>query len=236
MTDTTSDQHAIINRQLRRLRRLTVISLCVNGLVLFLILLGAVLHHHHHKKDHDRGDGGGEFSRHDDGDRGFHHHRFMDRGGWERPGGGFGRDEGGRDFDRHGPEQGGGADFDHHGFGQEGGPGGEGPGGFGGHGHGGGMMGPGMPHDPAQMTDGILAHLTQQLTLTDDQKARIKPIIADGVAQFQKDAEDRKAAMQKQIADAKARIKPILNADQQKQFDAMPMPGEKPAEPTASAK
>jgi hypothetical protein len=97
------------------------------------------------------------------------------------------------------------------------------------------MMGDGAPPDPARMTDAILAHLTQELTLTDDQKAKIKPIVAAQVAQFQKDAEDRKAAMQKEFADGKAKIKPILNADQQKQLDAMPMPGQKPGEAAPSA-
>ena len=40
--------------------------------------------------------------------------------------------------------------------------------------------------------------------------------------------ETQRAAMQKQIEDTKAKIKPLLNADQQKQLDALPMPGQKP--------
>lgn len=225
----STDQHAIINRQLRRLRVLTIVSLSFSGLILFLILLGAIFHHHHRCHGYC---GGRDFGR-DGFHGGFHHHHFMDRGDWGH-GGGFHHFGGARfddrdrgpDSDDQGPPR-----KDDSGFVPQGGIG---VGGFG------GDKGPGQPHpgmgmmhpaDPAKLTDGILAHLTQQLTLSDDQKARIKPIISQGIAQFQKDMEERKQAMQKQIEDAKAKIKPILNADQQKQFDEMPMPGQKPAEP-----
>jgi hypothetical protein len=91
-----------------------------------------------------------------------------------------------------------------------------------------GFGGPGGPPDPAKMTDAVLNHLTQALTLTDDQKAKIKPIIEQQVADIQKQMEAQRQAMQKEIEDAKTQIKPILNADQQKQLDAIPIPGQKP--------
>jgi Spy/CpxP family protein refolding chaperone len=84
-------------------------------------------------------------------------------------------------------------------------------------------------HDPAKMTDGILQHLSETLNLTDDQKAKMKPIIQADVEQFQKDAETERQAMQKRMEDDKAKLKPLLNADQQKALDAMPMPGHPPA-------
>lgn len=110
-----------------------------------------------------------------------------------------------------------------------------GPGGWGGkHGRDGfsmrGMMGggPNETPDPAKMTDMVLDRLSTQLSLTDDQKAKIKPIIQDQVTQMQKDMEARRAAMQKAMEDTKTKLKAILNADQQKQLDAIPLPGEKP--------
>jgi Spy/CpxP family protein refolding chaperone len=97
-------------------------------------------------------------------------------------------------------------------------------------------MGPmdGPPPDPDRMADGILAHLTQQLTLSDDQKAKIKPIITAQVAQFQKEMEDRRQEMQKEMADGRAKIRALLNPDQQKELDQLPVPGEKPGD-TADA-
>ena len=47
---------------------------------------------------------------------------------------------------------------------------------------------------------------------------------------LQKQVEALHTAMQKEVEDARAKIKPILNADQQKQFEAMHLPGEKPAD------
>ena len=50
-------------------------------------------------------------------------------------------------------------------------------------------------------------------------------------ADLQKQMETQRAAMQKQIEDAKAKIKPFLTADQQKELDAMPVPGPRPPPP-----
>ena len=232
MNETTSNADAVHNRLLRRLRTLTFVSLSLNGLILILIFIGIVAHHHHkHHRNFGGRDGGGESCFQGGFHRDFHHHMDGNRGGWDRGNWGgrgemdrgerhFGED--GNRFDR--PEFKGGEGFDHHGFGDRGGPG------FGGHP---GMgMGPmdGSPPDPDKMADGILAHLTQQLTLTDDQKAKIKPIISAQVAQFQKEMEDRKQAMQKEMEDGRAKIRALLNPDQQKELDQLPVPGEKPGD------
>ncbi len=228
---------ASFNRQLARLRTFTIVSLSLNGLILILILSGIVAHHHHRMPPRDFGgrDGGGECSCPGDFHRGFdHHHGGMDRGGW-------GRDDMDRG-DRHFGDDGGPPDrpefkgdegdgFGHRGFGDDarGGPGFGGP-------HRMMGMGPmdGPPPDPDRMADGILAHLTQQLTLSDDQKAKIKPIITAQVAQFQKEMEDRRQEMQKEMADGRAKIRALLNPDQQKELDQLPVPGEKPGD-TADA-
>lgn len=88
----------------------------------------------------------------------------------------------------------------------------------------------GGPPDPARMSENILDHLSQKLSLTDDEKAKIKPIINQQVTEIQKQMEAQRAAMKKQIEDARAKIKPLLTIDQQKQLDAMPLPGQKPGE------
>jgi len=231
-----TDRTVVVNNNhLSRLWTLTIASLALNGLILLLILIALICGHHHHHKKHDKHDGGKN-----NGcmqcQGGFHRPGFgrfggggMDRGGWGRPEmGRGGMDQGG--WGRGGMKPGWG-----------GGKGGPGMMNRGGMGFGGGMnkgawgggmkpgfggMGGKMP-DATQMTDMILAHLTQQLTLTDDQKAKIKPIIQDQLTQIQKDMTADKQAMQKQIEDGKGKIRPILTADQQKQFDAMPMPGDK---------
>ena len=84
------------------------------------------------------------------------------------------------------------------------------------------------PPDPATMTDKVLNRLSTQLNLTDDEKAKIKPLVLDTATQIQKSMEAQRAANQKAMADTKAKIKALLTPDQQKQLDAMPLPGEKP--------
>jgi hypothetical protein len=42
--------------------------------------------------------------------------------------------------------------------------------------------------------------------------------------------EAQHAAMLKSMEDTRAKIKPLLTADQQKALDAMPLPGQKPAD------
>jgi hypothetical protein len=206
---------------LGRLWTLTIASLVLNALILLLIVAGVIIHHHRHKHHHGFGGSGGRdggcFRGHcqmGGGDR-FHH---FGGSGWGRQGG-FGGHGGGGGF--RGGNDGGGHDGNR--FGGDGNDNSN-SGGFG--------SGAGQKHgppDPAKMTDMVMAHLSDKLTLTDDEKTKIKPIVQEQIADIQKQMETQRQAMQKQIEDAKAKIRPLLTSDQQKQFDAMPIPGQKPA-------
>jgi protein CpxP len=90
----------------------------------------------------------------------------------------------------------------------------------GGHGGGPGHM---MMNPEAQ-----LEHLSQQLKLTDDQKAKIKPILEDQSKKMQAlhqdsslSPEDMHSQMWQIRQGTMKQIRPLLNADQQKQFDTM---------------
>jgi hypothetical protein len=206
---------------LGRLWTLTITSLVLNGLILLLLLV-AITHghprgHRHHDRDGRGGPWGGP------GMAGW-------RGGPPPPGfcrfgGGYGP----------GPHWGGpGGNFGGPGpMCPDGGPRGfdGGPGPMGLPGRGPMSGGPKGPPDPAKMTESILDFLTKKLTLSDDQKAKLKPIIADQVTQAQAEMEAQRQALQKRIDDAKAKLKPLLNADQQKQLDALPLPGANPPPP-----
>jgi hypothetical protein len=216
MADTppSSNEKAVVanNSHLCRLWTLTIASLTLNVLILALIVVGAIIHHHqkHHGFAGRDGYNSGRFEGQCQmGGPRFHHFGGM---GMER---GWGRPEGFRgDRDR-----------------DERGPGGPPPGmpAMGGmHGM---MDGPGGKPDPAKMTEMMLNNLSQKLTLTDDEKAKIKPIVEQQVAEIQKQREAQRAAMQKQIEEGKAKIKPLLTPEQQKQLDAMPLPGQKPPAP-----
>jgi hypothetical protein len=85
--------------------------------------------------------------------------------------------------------------------------------------------GPQVPPPPAAIADFVLSRLAEKLTLTDDEKAKIRPIIEHQVTDFEKQMEVQHAAMQKQFEDTKAAIKSLLDADQQKQLDSLPLPG-----------
>ena len=85
--------------------------------------------------------------------------------------------------------------------------------------------GPNGPPPPAAMADFVLSRLAEKLTLTEDEKAKIRPIIEQQVTDFEKQMEVQHAAVQKQFEDTKAAIKPLLDADQQKQLDSLPLPG-----------
>ncbi len=212
---------------LSRLWTLTIASLSLNSLILLLLVIGAVMHHPRKERMEDRDERGGPWGCQGD----MREWRGGPVPGFCRYNGDFGpgprefgpgdRDFRGGDVGRPGPwNEGPGRWGDRDG----------GPRGFGGGPRPPGMMGfgPKDPHDPAKMTDGILSFLTNKLTLTDDQKTKLKPIIADQVTQMQKDIDAQRQAMQKKIEDAKAKIRPLLNADQQKQLDALPLPGQKP--------
>jgi periplasmic protein CpxP/Spy len=96
-------------------------------------------------------------------------------------------------------------------------------GGYGGGGRGGrGMM------DPDQR----LAMLDQQLTLTADQKASIKPILVDSQKKMMDlrnnsslSRDDLRTQMMAIRTDQDTRIKAVLTADQKTKYDAMPRPG-----------
>jgi len=162
-----------------RLWTLTYLSLALNGVIL-LLLICAIIHGHHRKPPGYGGRDGGAYD--ERGPRGFGP-SFQRFGGGFGPGPRWGQ-QGGMGMNRFG----GGPGM------MRGGPGGNGPGrpGMGGPGPMGG--GPDTAPDPAKMTDNVLAMLTNKLTLTDDQKAKIKPIIQDQVAQMQKDMEAQREA------------------------------------------
>jgi hypothetical protein len=203
----SNDQNVLAaERAIKRLRTLTIVSLSLNGLILFLIILGAIIHHHRMERGfggpgdgprfQDRGPGGDDRRFHRFGSGGWGQRGGFDRG--DRFGGGRPQEDG----SRGGPDRG---------------PGGPPP----------GMPGMGGERpDPAKMGERIMDHLSQKLSLTEDEKAKIKPIVDAQVADVQKQMEDQRAAMQKQVEDARAKIRPLLTADQQKQLDALPLPGQ----------
>ena len=189
------------NCSLCRLWTLTTISLTLNVIILALIVVGAIIHHHHRHFGFAGRHGGGYMNAQSQFGGGPQFQRFSGPGGPnDTLGGGAMRG----------------------GFG----PGEGGPGGMGMR----GMMAPGPDGkpDPAKMTDMMLNHLSNKLILTDDEIAKIKPIIEAQVTATQKEMEVQHAAMQKQFEDTKAKIKPLLTPDQQKQLDAIPLPGQKP--------
>lgn len=77
------------------------------------------------------------------------------------------------------------------------------------------------PPSAEEMTDRFMLMLAPKLSLTDAESAQVRPIIQNGIAQFQKDMEAQKQSHQKMIEDAKAKIRNVLTPDQQKQFDQM---------------
>ena len=79
--------------------------------------------------------------------------------------------------------------------------------------------GPGGPHH--MMMENPLEHLSKDLNLTDDQKAKVQPIIDQTKPQL---AAIHKEAMEKMHAlmeNAGAQIRPLLTPEQQTKFDAM---------------
>jgi hypothetical protein len=225
-------ERIVVNRA--TLGTLTIVSLSFNALIFLLLLLGLVFHHHPPgppplgKMGPDRGwaDEGGR------GDMHSRHHPFGgETRGWDR-GPGFGRDAGmGRDGDDRrggfGMAQDGDRDEGRDGF--HGGP--RHPG-----------MNAGAPdwtkdmHRPSAMklTDHIMDHLIDTLALTDVESTQIRPVIEAQVAQIQKDMEAAKQAQIKSMEDTTAKIRTMLNADQQKQLDALKTAEEQKSEPPAA--
>jgi len=221
MPDSTPSTSVVVHRH----GLLTYLSLGLNALFLVFILIGMARHHHARPGGPGDWNGGpmecrdcsqgGHFGHHGfgGGPQEWGHHEFADRaedrfGG--RP------DEDGPPPHEFGMNQ-------PHGWGEH-----EGPGGFGG-----GMdRFQGMtPPSAGEMTDRFMLALDEKLALTDAENAQIRPIVQDGIAQFQKDLAAQKAAHQKMLDDAKAKIHAVLTPDQQKKFDDMAAGPVAPPEP-----
>jgi len=78
--------------------------------------------------------------------------------------------------------------------------------------------------DPEQQ----LERMSKQLNLTDDQKAKVKPILEQQHEQMQSlrqdtslSQQDRRAKFQEIHQNAMSQIRPLLNENQQKKFDKM---------------
>ena len=96
-----------------------------------------------------------------------------------------------------------------------------------GQGQGGGQWGRGPGGQPPT-AEQRLQRMTQQLNLTGAQQEQIKPILENESTQMQAlrdntslSQDDRRAKMMQIRQASAAQIKPILNADQQKQYDEM---------------
>lgn len=95
--------------------------------------------------------------------------------------------------------------------------------------HSGAGQGAGEGRGQGMMTpEAMLDHLTKELNLTDDQQAKLKPIIEEHMKQAQQvrqdtslSQEDRHAKMKQLHEDMISQTRPILNADQQKKLDEM---------------
>ena len=95
-----------------------------------------------------------------------------------------------------------------------------------GQGQGGGQWGHGQGQPPT--AEQRLQRMTQQLNLSEAQQQQIKPILENEAKQMQAlrgdsslSQDDRMAKMTQIRQDSASQIKPILNADQQKQYDEM---------------
>ncbi len=93
-----------------------------------------------------------------------------------------------------------------------------------GQGQGSGQWGHGQP----PTTEQRLQRMTQMLNLTEAQQAQIKPILENESTQMQAlradtslSQDDRRAKMMQIRQESAGQIKPILNADQQTQFQEM---------------
>jgi protein CpxP len=95
--------------------------------------------------------------------------------------------------------------------------------------HSGAGQGHGSGEGQGMMTpEAMLEHLTKELNLTDDQQAKIKPILEEHLKQMDQarqdtslPQEDRRAKMKQIHEDMISQARPILNPDQQKKLDEM---------------
>ena len=89
-------------------------------------------------------------------------------------------------------------------------------------------MGRGMGRRPMESVDDQIKHLSKKLNLSDDQQAKLKPILEDQRKQMEAihsdsslSREDRFSKMQALRQSSDAQIKGVLNEEQQKNFDKM---------------
>ncbi len=85
-----------------------------------------------------------------------------------------------------------------------------------------------MGHRPMESVDDQIKHLSKKLNLSDDQQAKLKPILEDQRKQMEAihgdsslSREDRFGKMQALRQSSDAQIKSVLNEEQQKNFDKM---------------
>jgi periplasmic protein CpxP/Spy len=88
--------------------------------------------------------------------------------------------------------------------------------------------GMGMGHRPMESVDDQIKSLNKKLKLSDDQQAKLKPILEDQRKQMEAvhndsslSREDRFSKMQDLRQSSDTQIKSVLNEDQQKSFDKM---------------
>jgi protein CpxP len=85
--------------------------------------------------------------------------------------------------------------------------------------------GPGPKHEhgpgPMHHMENPFDHLSKDLNLTDDQKAKVQPIIDQTKPQLEAIHQEAMQKMQALMESTGAQIRPLLTPDQQQKFDAM---------------
>ena len=79
--------------------------------------------------------------------------------------------------------------------------------------------GPGGPHP--MMMENPLEHLSKDLNLTDDQKAKVQPIVDQAKPQIVAIHKEAMEKMHAVMENAGNQIRPLLTPEQQTKFDAM---------------
>jgi Spy/CpxP family protein refolding chaperone len=84
-----------------------------------------------------------------------------------------------------------------------------------------GEHGPHPGPGPHHMMGNPFDHLTKDLSLTDEQKAKVQPIIDQTKPQMKAIHEEAMQKMHALMESAGAQIRPLLTPEQQQKFDAM---------------
>jgi Spy/CpxP family protein refolding chaperone len=74
---------------------------------------------------------------------------------------------------------------------------------------------------PHQIMENPLEHLSKELDLTDEQKAKVQPIIDQTKPQIQAIHQEAMEKMRALLENTGAQIRPFLTPQQQQKFDAM---------------